>query len=343
MSKPGVLLIVDRKSSWYTALEETFLRTLKQIGNHADAVFFDVNVRVYRVVYEFSPWYNDRYLRSAQREVLVQVKKSQCEVVLVVKGFFLLPETILEIKAMNKRVYCFNPDDPFELEFGTSNRNIRNCIPHYDAYFIWSKRLIKEIGEAGCSMVHYMPFGVDSEIIKVVSAKRIEEEREYDLSFIGNPDDKRSRVIKDLGSNLDNKKLRNILFGLGWKKMNGFENGSFLQGDTYMGAMYNSKVNLNILRDQNIGSHNMRTFEIPATGSFMLHEESDEAKDFFEPGVEAEFYTSIEECADKVAYYVKNENARIKIAKAGYERTVKSKYYYTEIMRKMLEAMEQGR
>ena len=90
----------------------------------------------------------------------------------------------------------------------------------------------------------------------------------------------------------------------------------------------NSKINLNVLRTQNKGSHNMRTFDIPACGGFMLHEYSDEVVDFFEPGKEMDTFKSAEECLDKIQYYLKNESVREKIALNGYNKVINSDFNY---------------
>ena len=49
----------------------------------------------------------------------------------------------------------------------------------------------------------------------------------------------------------------------------------------------------------------MRTFEIPASKGFMLHEKSEEVMDFFEEGKEAEYFSSPEEVLDKLKFYLR--------------------------------------
>jgi spore maturation protein CgeB len=43
----------------------------------------------------------------------------------------------------------------------------------------------------------------------------------------------------------------------------------------------------------------------------------------FEPGVEAEFFTSAEELLDKISWYLEHEDERKSIALKGYERVKK--------------------
>ena len=50
--------------------------------------------------------------------------------------------------------------------------------------------------------------------------------------------------------------------------------------------------------------------------------------ELFEEGKEAEFFASTDELVDKARFYCGNESARLRIANAGLERCVKSKYAY---------------
>lgn len=70
----------------------------------------------------------------------------------------------------------------------------------------------------------------------------------------------------------------------------------------------------------------MRTFEIPACGGFLLAERTPTHLELFEEGKEAEFFSTVEECADKSRFYTRNEPARSKIARQGYRRCIASDY-----------------
>lgn len=62
----------------------------------------------------------------------------------------------------------------------------------------------------------------------------------------------------------------------------------------------------------------------------MLHEYSQETVEIFSPGMEADYFKSAEECADKIKYYLKNETLRHKISKAGHEKLFSAKHLYTD-------------
>jgi spore maturation protein CgeB len=70
----------------------------------------------------------------------------------------------------------------------------------------------------------------------------------------------------------------------------------------------------------------MRTFEVPACKGFFLAERTATHQELFDEGKEAEFFGSIEECADKIRFYLNNESTRDRIAEQGYQRCLKSGY-----------------
>jgi spore maturation protein CgeB len=69
-----------------------------------------------------------------------------------------------------------------------------------------------------------------------------------------------------------------------------------------------------------------RTFEIPATGVFMLAERTEDHLSLFKEGVEAEYFGNDEELKDKMRFYLKHDELRRKVAAAGRERCVRSGY-----------------
>ncbi len=336
-----VTFLIDYDSKNYTSLSYSLKRAFEKIGCECDIVSFSVNKYLYKIARVF-PYLIDGYLDYHQRRIIQLLQRSKNDVVFVVKGYYLKPETINLIKSLGKKIICFHPDDPFSTQIGSSNENTRNCIAEYDAYLIWHKGLIDLIKEKGCPNVLYMPFAADTEIIHPPKGEyKSDKKEQVDVSFIGNSDEKRRRIIREISSNLNiEQDARTAVFGLGWKDTGAFECHQGVFAEEYLSVMHRSKINLNILRKQNEDAHNMRTFEIPAAGGFMLHEYSEEAAGFFEEGKEAEYFRNSKECTDKIIYYLNNDTEREKIAKAGYNRVISSDYTYSGIGRRMLKSLD---
>src|SRR5262249_51832227 len=69
-----------------------------------------------------------------------------------------------------------------------------------------------------------------------------------------------------------------------------------------------------------------RTFHIPATGSFLLHERTAEFLEYFAEGTECGCFGDANELVDKIAYYLSRPNERAALAEAGRQRALTSGY-----------------
>jgi len=70
-------------------------------------------------------------------------------------------------------------------------------------------------------------------------------------------------------------------------------------------------------------SNSARDFRVTGAGGFLLTEYVDGMEDLFELGKECETYKTLEECVEKIKYYIEHEEERKRIAESGYLRTIK--------------------
>ena len=110
--------------------------------------------------------------------------------------------------------------------------------------------------------------------------------------------------------------------------------------DEYPVALSAAKICLGLLSKRFPETLTTRSFEIPACGTFLLGERTDDHCALFEEGVEAEFFASAEELTDKLRYYLSNPSQRAQIAAAGRERFVRSGYDRVSRFRQMLEIVQ---
>jgi len=101
--------------------------------------------------------------------------------------------------------------------------------------------------------------------------------------------------------------------------------------DIKMIQMYSrSKINLGFSScgnthetEERIMQVRLRDFEVPMSGGFYMVEYMEELEEFFDIGKEIVCYNDKDDLVDKIKYYLKHNNERERIRKAGYERCLK--------------------
>ena len=95
-----------------------------------------------------------------------------------------------------------------------------------------------------------------------------------------------------------------------------------VRGDEYSKALCGGKVALAFLSKLNRDTYTRRSFEIPATGTLMLSEYSDDLASLYEERVEADFFRSKEELVRKLRLYLGDPARRASVAEAGRRRVL---------------------
>lgn len=319
-----------RKS--YSGLGKTLLSYFKQETRVEVIEFqfkpFSYHFTVSRIINRL-PLINKMHFELENKRLIREVNKLKPDCIFVMKGTDLYPETLKYIRAEHPKIKlaCFNPDDPFNLNNASSKTSILACMDYYDHYFIWSKALKSKIEERGIK-AHYLPFATDKELIYPVEPTGTS----YDLAFIGNGDKERNEWIAAIAKEMKSREVAFgfHVFGANIQPVDGITVEGQRNGRAYLEAMVSSKVNINILRLQNKNATNMRTFEIPASGAFMMHESSDEAKAIFIEDQEAVYFSSIEELIEKTTYYLEHEEERLAIARKGYLKAISYEQSYNQ-------------
>lgn len=139
--------------------------------------------------------------------------------------------------------------------------------------------------------------------------RRVPGKNNYNVTFVGQKYGIRFNVIDNL--------LRNNIpiqvFGRGW--------GKYVPFDEIVSIFANSKINLNIsssYKDKRIKQIKGRVFEVPMCGGFLLTDYVDGLEEYFKIGEEIVCYESQKDLAEKIIYYLENEEERKTIAMNGY-------------------------
>ena len=262
------------------------------------------------------------YNYQINQRLLEKIKTIKPELILVLKGTSIYPEILMKIKENPKTIlFCFNPDNPFNLFVGASNDLIRKSIPLYDCYFIWGKFLIPKLIEAGAKKVEYLPFAYDTELHYPVDLSN-EDKTVYgsDIAFIGSYDKEREEFLMNLiGYDL-------AIWGNGWNRLSLFSplrknwKSRDAIGKDFSKICNASKIILNHIRKQNGNAHNMKTFEIPACKGFMLTTRTKEQCEFFEEGKDIACFETQEELKDKIKQSLNDSKVRQSMSENAYKK-----------------------
>lgn len=202
-----------------------------------------------------------------------------------------------------------------------------------------------------CNHRMYKPTGIDAGKI----GSRTSTDFKYDVTFVGVPHGDRKQVvakIKEAGVRIE-------CWGGGWP------NGRISQ-EGMLEVFSTSKINLNLTKSSDLMSlkalakvfwyrrndHSYRlyspsmwldnlksllnkkreqikgrNFEVPGTGGFLLTSSADNLSDYYTDGKELVIFNGIDDLIAKAKYYIEHDEEREKIAKAGYERTLREHTY----------------
>ncbi|PMB45142.1 hypothetical protein CEN40_12755 [Fischerella thermalis CCMEE 5205] len=257
--------------------------------------------------------------KSANAKLLATVNNFQPDLTFVASPRLVHPDTILAFQQYGLAV-VFYTDNPVDTHHTHTNSWVQRGFPLWDAAFIWSQKLVERLKENGVKRALFHPFCSD---VEYHFPKR-QAHPIYDVAFIGNWDASRKReqylkAIADYrlglwGSNYWNTHCQEpVLKGL-CQGMCSYEQIPDILGSAKMG--------LNILRPQNEEGHNIRTYEIPATGTLMLSERSQELLSLFIEDQEAVYFSSPNELRQKVEYLLQNPDLIKAVAEAGYQKAL---------------------
>ncbi|MDA9312908.1 glycosyltransferase [Vicingaceae bacterium] len=321
------VLLVGSNSKW--AIERHFVKYMTGCCN-----LFFFNARGIFLNYYYANYLNKIFFRlgissiisQINKELLEIVKKRDFDAILVFKGMEIYPETLDKLKQSGIMLFNYNPDHPYEFfGSGSGNENVEKGIKLYHHHFSYSQAIIKGLKENYAVSCTWVPFGYEK------SHPPSTEKDIRSICFIGNPDKDRAKTINNLLQN----DIEVDVYGNGWDNFlirnDGLKCFDAIYGDDFIRIAQMYRVQLNTFRPHNYGSHNMRTFEMPAIGCIMLAPYSEEHSLLYDNKKEVFFYESEEELIGmaKLILALEDEQA-FEIKKKAHQRSVLSNYNYAQ-------------
>lgn len=270
-------------------------------------------------------------LREATDAAIREAENFRPHLFFVFKGIMVSPEAIRAVQDRGGVAINFWPDTSF-VDHG---KTASYALPCYDWIFT-----TKTFGPAdlharfGIESASFLPHGFDPETHRP-TARDAHDAALYgcDASFIGTWSPKKEKLLGALADAMPDLDLK--IWGSQWvragARIRSRPSGRPVFGAEYAKAIGASKINIAILFEGNANAASgdrltSRSFHIPASGGFMLHERSDEIAAHFREDRDCAMFGSAEELADKVRFYLAHDAARQRIAEAGRARALSSGY-----------------
>jgi hypothetical protein len=219
--------------------------------------------------------------RIMAREAVALAARHPLDLVVSTKAPFLDGAAVDELKrAARAPVVMIYPDSPYGAY--TLRSDVVDVLARFDRVYIWSRRLLARLHGDGVAAAAYLPFAYDPiDYAPEGPGGRSACGRRHAIAFIGQRYDKRETWLEAL------RGLDVGVWGLGWTA--GAPAGACVHREAARGAaaaaIYrDATLALNVLHDDNVPAHNMRTFEVPPCRTVMLTETTEEIETFFEPG-----------------------------------------------------------
>jgi spore maturation protein CgeB len=338
------ILLAGFSQPW--AIERYFIKYLKALG--AEIIFYPSG----DIVYDFHTrnllnkiLFHSKIMTKypqVNAGLLQKAKEVKPDIIWVFKGMEIYPDTLRQLKKDGFRLANYNPDHPFIITSkGSGNKNVTDSVGLYDLHFCYHNDLIKQIRERFGITTVFLPFAYDDDDVTYTDPTTINEIGR--VCFQGNPDAYRVKMISmlcDAGIPVD-------VYGHNWDKTaiagkSGIRMAPVASRPEFWRKNQEYRVQLNLFREYNFGSHNMRTFEIPVVGGIQLTPYSEEQAGFFTADKEIFFFNNEKELIEKSNLLLSMGQAQIKqIREQTRARSLNSGYSFASRASTVFNAFKQ--
>ena len=309
-------------------LASSYARAFERLGH--EVFRFDSDRAYFQAT-----WYaGNRLARRLMRRVLwdrlnrATVEVARCvrpQMLLFFKASFMHAETVRQLRGqLGVPVVNYYPDDPYcgvpldPRKTSAQRRDLPQVLREYTRTYVWHEGLAERLSQDGASAA-YLPFGVDSAAFHPCNGRpdHMDGAPGHQVVFVGQHRARRERHV-------DAVRRHSVgLWGARWRRAARRFSGRHeihdqaVFGEDCAAVYHRADVCLNVLSSENIPGHNMRTFEIPASGAVMLATHTAEQARFFPEGEAACYYRDAAELDDLLDRLLGDPDLRERVRRAA--------------------------
>ncbi|HSB52262.1 MAG TPA: glycosyltransferase [Dissulfurispiraceae bacterium] len=286
-----------------------------------------VDVYVYRKKGNLSFIERKKYVKELwhsfmNRNLVSHVQRTRPDVLLVLKGETITPETLWHIrKKTDTLLVNVFPDNP--LFIGKFE-----AIEPYHYFFVKDSYVVGTIRKTGLRNTLYLPQCTDLDVHKPMDMSS-KERAHYaaDVALLGSRYAYRETLVEQLaGFGLS-------LWGKGWERSSNKEilrhyRGKDIRGTSKAKAFCAAAISLNPHHPLNdIHGVNRRTFDIAACRGFQLADYKHDMDTVFKVNEEIVCFNTMDELKNFISYYLGHPEEREQIAAAAHRRVIRDHTY----------------
>ncbi len=236
----------------------------------------------------------------------------------------------------------YTPDPAFVVH---RSRRFEAALPLFDLVVTTKKYEVAEYERHGARAVLLQLPSYDRDVHRPEVPSAEESERfSSDVVFVGSYVPGRERFLAPLASG----EFRLRIWGNAWQhcrdaRIRRFVEGHAIGGREYALSLSCARIGLGLLSPMCPDRSTTRSLEIPACGTFLLAERTEEHERLFREGVDAEFFGNEEELIEKTRRYLKDDGARRRIAASGRARCEADGHSSRERVREILQEVSRVR
>ena len=287
---------------------------LKTMGNEVDSLdtsdWLPSGSRILRSI--VARTYTHSSVWRINHKIRSLISRKKYDLVWIEKGEWIYPWTLSWIKKKGCSLINYNTDDILGGHgfFWLHRLGIKN----YDLYLTTNRKNVIDIGQKYDIRTMRVGMGFDSTVHHPVNNLKA---KIYDIVFIGHWEPHTEEYILELrraGINVH-------VWGYNWWKAKDENLRAVisLPQVRYTETIAAAKIALCSLSRFNWNESTGRSFEIPAIGTMLLAEYTQEHEYIYGDGKGAVLFSNISELVKKAKHYLENETERINIAALGNE------------------------
>ena len=354
-----ILVVGDGHSELH---ERPVIRALQELGHEAEGFlwhryFKPPPISLVRGILRLFSRAQDKFVRGPavdrlNADLLQIAGDLRPDLLFVYRGTHIKASTLKRIRLIVPGVVIagYNNDDPFgPAQPHYRWRHFLDCLPDYDVVLAYRHHNLEDFTRHGAKRVRLLrSWYVPARNHPVLLTPEDERRFRTEVVFVGHyEDDGRVELLEAIVA----QGFRLRLFGPEryWDPV--LSRSSVLKhlrpvqpvwGDDYNKALCGAKVALCFFSRLNRDTYTRRCFEIPATGTLMLSEYSDDLATLFVEGREADYFRSREEMIHKLRLYLDDKEQRESVARAGLLRMTRDGHDVKSRMADLLSWMTQS-